>query len=219
MPQNIDECQGQLAETILKLDESMAIELAQRILEIGGDADKAINEVIKPTADEIGLKFQNGEFFLPQLLLAGNALEAAMKVFQEACPEQAGKAKHTVVIGTVKGDVHTIGKNVVAMMLQTGGFKVYDLGTDVEAATFIEEAQKKKADIIALSSLLTTTLEYQRDVIEELKKQNLRKDFKVLIGGGPTTLEWARQIGADGHGKDAAEALKVARKLIGSGGN
>lgn len=219
MSQNIEEYQAQLAEAILKLDERRAVELAQEILEAGGDADRAINEVIKPTADEIGLKFQSGEFFLPQLLLAGTALEAAMKVFLEACPEQGEKVKHTVVIGTVKGDVHTIGKNVVAMMLQTGGFKVYDLGTEVEAATFVEEAQKQKADIIALSSLLTTTLEYQRDVIEELKKQNLRNDFKVIIGGGPTTPEWARQIGADGHGKDATEALEVARNLLDAGGN
>ena len=214
MQDRIRQLHEQLSSAILGLDEPRSAELARMILDAGGDPQRAIQEVIKPTADEVGLKFQREEYFLPQLMLAGQALEAAMDLFLEAAPTAGEKTKHRVVIGTVKGDVHNIGKNVVAMMLRTGGFDVHDLGTDVDTATFVREATEREADIIALSSLLTTTLAYQRDVIEELENRGLRDRFGVLVGGGPATPEWAEEIGADGYGKDATEALAVARRIV-----
>ena len=214
MTEQSDASYAELAEAILGMDEARAAEVARGVVDAGGDPIAAIEQAIKPTADEIGLKFEREEFFLPQLMLAGQALNAAMDVFLAAAPADAGAAKHSVVIGTVKGDVHTIGKNVVAMMLRTGGFDVHDVGVDVPSAAFVEHAVEKEADIIALSSLLTTTLPYQREVIEELTSRDLRGRFKVLIGGGPASREWAEEIGADGYGKDANEALADARRVL-----
>ena len=206
--------QEQMHRAILDLDRDRAENLARDLLAAGGDASEAIDAVIKPTADEIGEKFDREEYFLPQLMLAGDALEAAMNVLLEAVPDREGHGKSVVVIGTVQGDMHTIGKNVVAMMLRTGGFEVVDLGIDVATQTFVQEAVANHANIIALSSLLTTTLAFQRELIEELEAQDLRDRFKVMVGGGPASEKWARQIGADGYGKDAVEALEVARRII-----
>ena len=210
---------AELRERIMALDVQGAKELAARILAEGGDPATLINGVIKPAADEIGAKFQREEFFLPQLVLAGNALEAAMNVVLEASPGAGGGAKRSVLIGTVQGDVHTIGKNVVAMMLRTGGFVVHDIGEDVDTTTFLREAIDRDVDIIAMSSLLTTTLPRQREVIEALVQRGVRDRFKVLVGGGPVTADWAREIGADGYGNDASEGLAVARRLLEGGGS
>ncbi|MCL5103193.1 MAG: cobalamin-dependent protein [Armatimonadetes bacterium] len=214
----MDERYAQLRAVILGLDVSGSESQAKRILAEGGDARDVIDRLIKPTADEIGDKFDRGEFFLPHLMLAGNALESAMNVLLAALPVGEGMVQHSVVVGTVKGDIHTIGKNIVAMMLRTGGFTVHDLGVDIDAQTFVREAIAHSADIIALSSLLTTTLPYQKDVIQELKTQGVRDKFKVIIGGGPATPEWAQEIEADAYGKDAAEALVEAKRLVGLGG-
>ena len=216
MRDKLKECHSQLVAAILDLNAPEAEQLARQILADGGDPQAAIQEVIKPTADEIGEKFQREEFFLPQLMVAGQALEAAMNVFAEAVPAAEHESKRVVVIGTVKGDVHTIGKNVVAMMLRTGGFDIHDLRVDVDADTFVRQAIDRDADIIALSSLLTTTLPYQRDVIDALTERRLRERFKVIVGGGPVTQLWADEIGADGFGKDAAEAVTVAQRLVGA---
>ena len=206
-----------LRTAILAQDAKGAECVAKDIIAAGADAAEVINLVVKPIADEVGEKFKTGEFFLPQLMLAGQALEKAMNVFVEVMPGGQDEAKQSVVIGTVKGDIHTIGKNVVAMMLRTNGFKVYDIGIDVDATTFVKEAVAHNVDIIAVSSLLTTTLPYQRDVIEELEAQGLRDGFKVIIGGGPATQAWADEIGADGYGKDAPQGVAVARSLVGRG--
>jgi len=210
------ELRAALRAAILDLDAGVAERLARESLASGGDARETIDSVIKPTADEIGEKFEREEFFLPQLMLAGAALEKAMNVLLEAVPQEQLPAKRSVLIGTVEGDIHSIGKNVVAMMLRTGGFEVHDLGVDVSTDTFIQQALARNVDIIAMSSLLTTTLPHQRDLIERLKSRGLRDRFKVLVGGGPATQAWADEIGADGFGRDAAEGLAVARRLVGS---
>jgi corrinoid protein of di/trimethylamine methyltransferase len=201
----------------LNLDKAEAESIAGGALKKGIDPHEMIDQVIKPTADEIGEKFDREEYFLPQLMLSGEALEGAMQVLLSAMPAAEHTEKQTIVIGTVKGDIHSIGKNIVAMMLRTGGFEIHDLGVDIESADFIKAAQEKNADIIALSSLLTTTLPYQREVIEELNEQKTRDRFKVLIGGGPSSRDWAEEIGADGYGKDATEALKEARRITEKG--
>ena len=207
------ELSEKLRTAIFDLDLDAAPKLARRIIDSGGDAHEVIDGVIKPAADQIGKKFEREDFFLPQLMLAGQALEKAMAVLLEQMPSNEDFSRPVVVIGTVKGDIHTIGKNVVAMMLKTGGFNVRDIGIDIDAGRFVDEAIEAKADIIAASSLLTTTLGYQRDLLEELEGRGLRDRFRVMIGGGPATQGWADEIGADGYGKDAAEALAVARRL------
>lgn len=204
-----------LHDAIIDLDAGAAERFAREILDSGADAPETVAAVIKPTADEIGKKFEQEEYFLPQLMLAGEALEHALNVLLAAIPSKSAPARRSVLIGTVQGDVHTIGKNVVSMMLRTGGFEVHDLGVEVNTDTFIMEASSRNVDIIAMSSLLTTTLSYQRDVIEELKARGLRERFKVLVGGGPVTQAWADEIGADGFGRDAADGLAAARRLVG----
>ena len=199
---------------ILEQDSEKAEKIACEIIEEGGNPLESIEAVIKPTADEIGHKFDTEEYFLPQLMLAGTALERAMDIFLREIDIDQRSERPAVLIGAVKGDSHTIGKNIVAMILRTGGFSVHDLGVDVHVHTFIDEAVKKEVKIIALSALLTTTLPYQREVIEELTARGLRSRFKVMIGGGPVTQQWADEIGADGYGRDAVEGLAVAKRLV-----
>ena len=210
----LPEYEDALRDAILGLEKEKAEAISREALGAGIDPHSLIDEVIKPTADEIGDRFDREEYFLPQLMLSGEALEAAMAVLLTAIPSAEHEAKQVVVMGTVKGDIHSIGKNIVAMMLRTGGFEVHDLGVDIESREFVRAAVARDADLIALSSLLTTTLPYQREVIEELESQGLRDRFRVLIGGGPATQQWADEIGADGYGKDATEALKAAKKIM-----
>jgi dimethylamine corrinoid protein len=204
-----------LAEAILACDANGAADVAQKILDAGLDSIEILNTTVAETATEVGKRFESGEFFLPHLVLAGNAIEAASNVLQKGVPEGELTERKVIVIGTVEGDMHSLGKNIVAMMLRASGFEVHDLGVDVKSGTFIQRAQEVDADIIGLSCLMTTTLPYQREVIEDLVSQGLRDRFKVMIGGGPVTAAWAEEIGADGHGADVIEAVELAKVLSG----
>jgi corrinoid protein of di/trimethylamine methyltransferase len=164
----------------------------------------------------VGNQFESGEVFLPELLMAGEAFNAAMEILKpeiEAQNKQISKLG-TVLISTVKGDVHNIGKNIVSTVLQINGFQVVDIGVDNSSLEIIEQTQKARADIIALSSLMTTTMPAQREVIEVLREMKLRDRFLVMVGGGPVTEAWAREIGADGHGKTAVQAVSTAKRLM-----
>ena len=161
----------------------------------------------------VGEKFDSGEYFLPHLVMAGDAMTSVANVLEPAIPKGGGQAKRVVVIATVEADLHSVGKNIVGMMMRAAGFEVHDLGVDVKGTTIIAKAKETNADIIALSSLLTTTMPYQREVIDDLKAAKLRDRFIVMVGGGAVTKEWASQIGADGYGRDAIEAVKVAEGL------
>jgi corrinoid protein of di/trimethylamine methyltransferase len=192
-----------------------------------GTVKKLINEGISPVEmldaltqvlKEIGHKFESGELFLLHLIAAGDlAKRATTEILESLLKQSVGERKvlRKVVIGTVAGDIHDIGKNIVAMMLFTAGFEVYDLGKDVPPEEFVKKTREYSPDIVALSALLTTTRLAQRDVIEALRKAGLRDRVKVLVGGSATTSEWAKEIGADGYGADAIEAVKVAKKLLG----
>ncbi|MBC7236572.1 MAG: corrinoid protein [Chloroflexi bacterium] len=204
-----------LADAILACDANNAAAVAQEILDAGIDPIEVLNTTVAETANEVGERFESGEFFLPHLVLAGNAIEAASNVLQKGVPEGKLAEKKVIVIGTVEGDMHSLGKNIVAMMLRASGFEVHDLGVDVKSSTFIRRAQEVNADLIGLSCLMTTTLPYQREVIEDLVAQGLRDRFKVIVGGGPVTSAWAEEIGADGYGADVTEAVKVAKMLVG----
>lgn len=211
-----EEALGNLRKAIIEYNADAAVAAAEAIVAKRIDPLLAIDEM-KESSGIIAEKFNSGEYFLPHLVMAGEAMTKAGEVLEGALPQESIEAKKVVVIGTVEADMHSVGKNIVAMMLRTSGFEVHDLGVDVKAGTFASRARETNADIIALSSLMTTTRPYQREVIEELESLGLRDRFKVIVGGGPVTEEWAKEIKADGHGKDAVEAVEVARKLLGIG--
>jgi len=203
-----------LKRAIIDIDEREAESIAERILKENIDPNIAIKYAIADGAVEVGKKFDSGEYFLPHLVMAGDLMEAVGKVLERNIPtEQIGK-KRVVVIGAVQGDMHSVGKNLVSTMLRSGGFEVHDMGVDVSSMAFIDKAKELGSDMIALSSLLTTTMPYQREVIEDLKAMGIRDRFKVMVGGGPVTRAYAEEIGADGYGKDAIEALEEAKKLF-----
>jgi dimethylamine corrinoid protein len=203
-----------LRDAIVACDAEAATAAAEHVLAGGVDPAYALERAIAGSAEVVGAKFDAGEYFLPHLVLAGDAMTAAGAVLEAAIPTEQLQAKHVVVIGTVEADIHSVGKNIVAMMLKSAGFVVHDLGVDVKTGTFISKAKEVHADLIALSSLLTTTMPYMREVIDDLKAAGLRTRFKVIVGGGPVTQEWADKIGADGYGRDALEGVAVARRLV-----
>ena len=203
-----------LRDAIVALDEEQAVAVAEKVVASGIDPKMAIRYAIADAAKIVGEKFETGDYFLPQLVISGDLMDVVTKVFEKNMPKTEVEQKKVIVIGTVQGDVHSIGKSIVATMLKSVGFQVIDLGVDVPSATFIEKAKDLKADMIALSSLLTTTMPYQREVIDDLVSMELRGRFKVMIGGGPVTKSYADEIGADGYGRDAFEAIDVAKRLL-----
>ena len=164
----------------------------------------------------IGERFERGVVFLPELLIAADTFNAAMTVLKPAIEKQKKvlEASGRVLLATVKGDIHSIGKNIVATVLETDGFNVIDIGVDQQSLNIIEEAKKNDADVIALSVLMTTSMPGQKEVIDILNELGLRERFKVIVGGGPVTEEWAKKIGADGYGETAFQAVKLIGELV-----
>jgi len=207
-----------MAQSVIDGEVDDARRLAQQAVEQGLDPLAAINQGFIPGVNHVGEQFSRGEMFLPDLVLAGEAMKAAIAVLE---PEMArrGTQRQTlgrVVIGTVEGDIHDIGKTLVATMLAASGFQVYDLGVDVPVARFVEKAREVEADIVGLSALLTTTMARQADAIKALTEAGLRPRVKVMVGGAPVTASWAAEIGADGTSEDAIGAVAVARRLVGA---
>ena len=211
----IEDALNRLKDAVLAPDVDLARQAAEEIVAKGIDPWTAIDFAIRGSTDILAERFDTGEMFLPHLVLAGDAMTEASRVLETALPSGSLATRKTIVIGTVEGDLHSVGKNIVTMMLRTGGFIVHDLGVDVRSSAFVQRARDVEADVIALSCLMTTTLPYQREVIEELDSLGLRNRFRVMIGGGPVTEEWAKEIGADGFGRDAGEAVAEARRLVG----
>ncbi|MGB8212571.1 MAG: corrinoid protein [Anaerolineales bacterium] len=206
----------ELAAAVVEGDEERAAESAKKGLELGLDPLDLIEKGLSAGMERLGVQFEDGEVFLPELLLAASAFNAAMLDIQPVLEAQHKNTARlgTVVIGTVKGDLHSIGKNIVSTLLGTSGFTVVDLGIDNSPLKFIQEAEKNKADIIALSCLMTTTMPAQKEVVTSLKEMGLREKYIVLVGGGPVNQAWADQIGADGYGASAIVAVRLARELI-----
>lgn len=207
----------QMAQSVIDGDDDEAAALAQQALDRGVDALQAINKGFTAGMDVVGELYSTGEYFLPDLILGGEAMKAALGVLEPAL-KASGLSRDVlgkVVLGTVKGDIHEIGKSLVGSMLSANGFEVYDLGIDIEADEFVAKTREYDADIVALSALLTTTMLHQRDVIEHLAEAGLRDRVKVMVGGSPVTPGWAEQIGADGFAEDAAGAVVTAKKLMG----
>jgi trimethylamine corrinoid protein len=208
------ELHKQLYQNIIEYDGSAAAQTAQEIVDNGYDVMEAI-DIATRAVTEIGEQFECGDLFLPQLMLAGEAMKKCMSVLSANLDaEGASKKKGKVVIGAVSGDIHDIGKNLVATMLSVHSFEVIDLGVDVSPLKIAEVAEQENAKFIALSSLMTTSMPYQRDVINILNEMGLRDKFFVVIGGGPVTPDFARDIGADGWGSNAVAAVKVCDKLL-----
>jgi len=205
-----------LAEAVVYGDEDQARENAEEALKQQIDPLQAVEGGLSKGMDVIGEQFEIGEVFLPELLMAAATFDAAMELLQPEIEAQSKEiaSKGTVLVSTVKGDVHNIGKNIVTTVLGIKGFKVVDTGVDNSTLDIIEEAQKARADIIALSSLMTTTMPAQKEIIDVLGEMNLRDQFLVMVGGGPVTPEWAAQIGADGYGKSAIQAVETAKRLM-----
>jgi corrinoid protein of di/trimethylamine methyltransferase len=209
-----------LATAIVEGDQERAKENAKEV--VGGHIDplEAVEQGLSKGMATVGNRFEREEAYLPELLMAANAFNAAMEILKPEIETQKKQVTKmgTILIGTVKGDVHNIGKNIVATILETNGFEVVDIGVDNPSLKIVQEAGKAKADVIGLSSLMTTTMPGQREVIEILKEMNLRNKYIVIVGGGPVSREWADEIGADGYGDSAIQAVEIVKKLLGQRG-
>lgn len=206
-----------MEDAIRKGEKEDAAALAQQALDEGVSPEEIFDSCMVPVLKDIGDQFGRLEIFLPEMILAGDAAKAVQEVLKPVLQEQqAGSmARGKIVIGTAAGDVHDIGKNMVSAMLEVNGFEVIDLGTDVSPQDFLKIARAEDVDIIAISSLLTTSLPYMKDVLVVLRETGESERFKVMLGGGPVTAAWADDEGADGYGKDAGEAVTAAQELVG----
>lgn len=203
-----------LAEAIAKGNMNLAIEETNRALEAGVDAQTLIDEHLIVGMEEIGQAFEDGKAFVPNLLMAARAMTSALDILKPLLKADASASRGTIVIGTVAGDLHDIGKNLVASMLEGCGFEVINLGVNVTSDAFVKAAQEHNADAICLSALLTTTMVEMKSTVEALEAASLRDKVKVMIGGAPISHEYAAEIGADGYSANANEAVALARRLM-----
>ncbi len=208
---------AELADAIIKGDrgvEKKAEQLARELLDAGTDPHTVLQEGLVAGMNVVGAKFKANEYYVPEVLISARAMKQAMAVLKPVLAETGVAPAGTVAIGTVKGDLHDIGKNLVAMMLEGAGFAIVDLGVDVKAETFAE-AVEKGANVIAMSALLTTTMPSMKECIDVLQEKGVRGNVKVMIGGAPVTQAYADEIGADGYAPDAASAVDCAKVLLG----
>ncbi|HET6442774.1 MAG TPA: corrinoid protein [Phycisphaerae bacterium] len=204
-----------LAQALEKGDRDTVVKLVREALDEGASAEEILNKGLIVGMDSIGRKFKANEVYVPEVLIAARAMAGGMEIVEPILAETGVKPRGKVVIGTVKQDLHDIGKNLVGMMLKGGGFQVVDAGVDVDPEKFVSAAKEAGADIIALSALLTTTMPNMKNVIDALKAAGV--NVKVMIGGAPITQGFADEIGADGYAADAASAVDLARDMVGAG--
>jgi len=204
----------ELADAVIKGDNTATKELAEKLVADGVTASEILNEGLVPGMNVVGAKMKANEMYIPEVLIAARAMHAAMDVIKPLLAEGDVEMKGKVLLGTVAGDLHDIGKNLVAMMLEGGGFEIVDLGIDVPIEKIIEELKKQKANVLGLSALLTTTMPAMKETVEAVKQNADTKDVKVIVGGAPITQEYADSIGADGYAADASSAVDVALKLV-----
>ena len=205
-----------LCQKIIEGDMDRIKELSNQALDSGINPLEILENGISKGMEFVGKRFETGEAFLPELLMAANSFSCAMEVVSPALEasndnvEKLGK----ILLATVKGDVHNLGKDILATVLETNGFEVFDLGVDKDTLTIIDEAKKNNADVIGLSAVMTTTMPYQKELIDTLTEMGLRDKYIVLVGGGPVSQKWADEIGADGYGETAMEAVSIASGKI-----
>lgn len=204
----------ELYDAILTGNAKRAEAVTKVALDSNADPAELVGKYMIPAMDEVGKRFECNEYFVPELLIAARAMKISLELILPRLQAQGVERAGRVVIGTVQGDLHDIGKNLVASMLEGGGFEVVDLGVDVPAEKFVEAAKEKEGTIVALSALLTTTMMMMKSVIDALDKAGVRKTVKVMVGGAPITQQFADQIGADGYSDNASAAVALARKLV-----
>ncbi|MBK5102768.1 MAG: corrinoid protein [Burkholderiales bacterium] len=189
--------------------------LVQESIDRGDDVELILNQVLIKAMEQIGDKFSEGTIFLPEMMVSARCMQACLLILKPLLNSGAGSSGEIVVIGTVKGDLHDIGKNLVATMLEGGGFRVFDIGIDISVDKYVQAAQEHNARIVCLSSLLTSTMPYMRQVIEGLRASPVGGNIKIMVGGAPVNEDYARKIGADGFAPDAGMAVKKAKELLG----
>ena len=204
-----------LYEAVVDMDEDRAAELARQVVAEGYDAYAAIEDGLSRGMDKVGELYEQEEYFIPELLLCSDAMYAGIDILKPHIVRQENSERHVVVIGVVKGDTHDIGKNLVKIMLESAGFEVIDLGRDIKPQAFLQAAKEHEAEIIALSTLMTTAMPAMKEVIDLLEEKQLRKNYKVVIGGGPISPGFAKKIKADAYAVNAAEAARIAKELVG----
>ena len=206
---------NELYDAILNGDAKKAHDATQAALAAGAAPMDLITGSMVPAMDEVGRLFEAEEYFVPELLLAGRAMRSALELLRPVMAASGEKLSTRVVIGTVKGDLHDIGKNIVGSMLEGGGFEVIDLGSDVSPEKFVAAVEEQKPQIVCLSALLTVTMPAMKTTIDALKTAGLRSQVKVLIGGAPVTMQYAKEIGADGYSENASGAVSLVKSLLG----
>ncbi len=197
--------EGEMTEVVSLVNEAM---------QQGLPAERILNESLITAMNEVGRRFESGEFYIPEMLIAARTMQAALAILKPSLAQNGLHSTGKVVIGTVMGDLHEIGKNLVATMLEGAGFEIIDLGTDVPPEKFVAAVRDQQVDIVGISALLTTTMNTMRRTIEALEKAGLRQKVKIMIGGAPVTEAFAKEIGADGYAPDASRAVALARALI-----
>lgn len=209
---------SKITDSLVDGDPDLTIDLTNQALQAGIEPMTIIERGLVPGMNIVGEKFSTGEYFLPHLIISANGMQQAMNLLEPElhARSQQMKVSGKVVIGTVQGDIHEIGKSLVATMLSASGFQVFDLGVDVPAEAFIAKVKETGARLVGLSALLTTTMVVQKEIIEALSAAGLRDQIKIMVGGAPVTRSWAAEIGADGFAEDAIQAVQLATQLVGS---
>jgi corrinoid protein of di/trimethylamine methyltransferase len=205
---------SRLYDAILNGDHKTSAAVTREAVDAGVDAMQLLTRYMTPAMDEVGRRFECEDYFVPELLLSARAMKTALELLRPLLAAEGAEPAGRVVIGTVKGDLHDIGKNIVAAMLEGGGFEVIDLGADVAPQRFVDAIRERKPHLVCLSALLTVTMPSMKTTIEALREAGVRDSVKVLVGGAPVSSEFARAIGADGFGENAGVAVALARQLV-----
>jgi methylmalonyl-CoA mutase cobalamin-binding domain/chain len=209
-----DEILTQLYDRTLVGDKPAVVELTEQGLEEGLAPEQMLFDALIPALEEVGARFERGDFFVPEMLIAGRAMSGALDILRPLLADTGAETVGTFLMGTVKGDVHDIGKNLVDIMLEGAGFKVVDLGVQIAPETFIDAIREHKPDVVGFSAFLTTTMPMFKVNIEAIEKAGLRDDVIIMVGGAPVTQEYADAVGADGYAADAATATRRAKELL-----
>jgi dimethylamine corrinoid protein len=218
MPKERGDLFKDLMDGVFLMNEELAVKAAKEVVDAGYDAYDAINNGLVAGMNKAGVLYEKEEYFVPELLICSDAMYAGLEILRPHIKTNAVAENHKTVIGVMEGDTHDIGKNLVKIMMDAAGFEMYDLGRNVPLANFVEKAKEVNAELICMSTLMTTTMDGMATVIEMLKEEGIRNSFKVMVGGGPISQGFARKIGADGYADNATYAVDLAKKLLAKGG-
>ncbi len=203
-----------LSDCVVEMEDEVVVDIAKEYIENGFEAYEGISKGLACGMEESGKLYEEEEYYIPELLLCSDAMYEGINILKPHIKKDSTKESYKAVVGVVEGDTHDIGKNLFKIMLETSGFEVYDLGRDVPCIDFINKAKEVNADLIGLSTLMTTTMDNMQSVIELLNKEDIREKFVVMVGGGPISQSFANEIGADGYAHEASKAAKLAKELI-----